>query len=494
MKSHFSIGILCILILTSCFPATPDNEHPAKTTPTDAPVSETLAIPTTTNTPVIPTATETGLFNITEDFMVIQQGNDAPAFKLQTAPSWELADNHIGVWWEDYGRYNDPDHIYSNGFTRTRIGSLGDWGAPDQGYPITKDTLLPRVDDLITQYAENGIIITLPTHVGSGVPPLQDDFTQEEIDTILEFTAFVAEHFKGRIAYYEIWNEFGHTEKIDTYINLVEQSTALIKEINPDAKVVVGSVPGDWLNNEPGYGEYQRFVMSTRYMNALIDGINFREVAIDGISWHPIYDNIPEDPYYQNYPQLVQEIQARASAKGFTGEYFADEILWHTVDEENWDNGPPVSKAISAKYYLRTITEHRGLGVNVTINTFFQVPEMDAIRNLNNILAGAEPYNGIYSSLDNSAEIQYLRQYAFILPNGDILLAIWRNGTASEDDIGIPSTLTIADISASSVTGINVLNGFEQELIAETADNDIVIHNLMLKDYPLFIKIVGSSP
>ncbi len=73
-------------------------------------------------------------------------------------------------------------------------------------------------------------------------------------------------------------------------------------------------------------------------------------------------------------PSLWREIKARVSAKGFTGEYFADEILWHTRDEDNFDNGPPVSKIISAKYYLRTITEHRGLGVNVTINTFFQEP------------------------------------------------------------------------------------------------------------------------
>lgn len=485
MKSHFSICFLSILVLTSCLPTATIDEKPSKVTQTNTPIPET---------PILPTATDTGLFDITEDSTVIQKGNDTPAFKLHTVPPWELADNHIGVWWEDYGRYNDPDHIYSNGFTRTRIGSLGDWGVSDQGYPLTEDTLLPRVDDLITEYAENGIIITMPTHIGSGVPPLQDDFTQEEIDKILEFTGFVAEHFKGRIAYYEIWNEFGHTEKIDTYVNLIEQSTALIKEIDPDAKVIVGAVPGDWLNNEPGYGEYQRFVVNTRFLYALIDSVNFQEVAIDGISWHPIYDNIPEDPYYQEYPQLVQEIQARGSAKGFTGEYFVDEILWHTWDEENWDNGPPVSKIISAKYYLRTITEHRGLGVNVTINTFFQVPEMDAIRNLNNVLAGAEPADGVEFTVETSEDVQYLRQYAFTLPNGDILLAVWRNGPAVENDIGTVSTLTIADVSASNVTGINVFNGFEQELIAETVDNNLVIHNLLVKDYPIYYKVVGDSP
>lgn len=488
MKSHLKTALLCILVLTSC---TPSAAEVSKPSPTNPAVTET--IPPVPDTPG-PTATPDLTFDITKDYQIIQQGNDAPAFILKTLPSQEPADNHIGVWWEGYGRYNDPNHIYSNGFTRTRIGTLFDWSGNDQGWPLTEDTLLPRVDNLITEYADNGIIIAMPTHNGSGVPPLQDDFTQEEIDTILEFTGFVAEHFKGRIAYYEIWNEFGHTEKIDTYVNLIEQSTALIKEIDPDAKVIIGAVPGDWLNNEPGYGDYQRFVMNARFMFALIDSINFQEVAIDGISWHPIYDNIPEDPYYQDYPQLVQEIQARASTKGFAGEYFADEILWHTWDEENWDNGPPVSKTIAAMYYLRAITEHRGLDVNVTINTFFQVPEMGAIRNLNNVLAGAEPVDGIEYELETSEDLQYLRQYAFTQPNGDILLAFWRNGSVVEGDTGIVSTLTIPDISASSVTGINVFDGFEQELLAETRDNNLIIQNLLVKDYPIFIKIAGDSP
>jgi hypothetical protein len=73
-------------------------------------------------------------------------------------------------------------------------------------------------------------------------------------------------------------------------------------------------------------------------------------------------------------------------------------------------------------------------------------------------------------------------------------VAVWRNGPAAEEDIGILSTLTLADVSASSVTGINVFDGFEQELVAETIDNNLVIHDLLVKDYPIFIKIVGDSP
>ena len=452
--------------------------------------TETPVIPTATY--VLPTATPDLTFNIIDDYTVFQQGNDKPAIILQTVPSPELADNHIGIWWAEYYEYKDSEFLYSNGFTRMRIGMLMDWKSDEQEWPLTEDTLLQHVDDKITEYAEDGIKIALIIQEGTDVPFIVQEFTQEDIDKLLGVTAFIVEHFKGRIGFYEIYNEFGNTGKVHTYASLVEQSAALIKEIDPDAKVIFGSIPGDQIPGFEGYGEYYRNWMNTDYMYALIDAVDFSQ--IDGFTLHPFYDNIPVDERVQNYPQMVAEMKARLAARGFSGEYFADEILWHTWDEPGYPNGPPVSKTIAAKYYLRSITEHRGLDFNITINSFFQVPEMDAIRNLNNVLAGAEPADGIEFKLETSEEVQYLRQYAFTLPDGDILLAVWRNGYAEDQDTGVGGTITIPDLSTSSVTGINVFYGFEQELISETVDDNLVIQDLLVKDYPIFIKIVGNSP
>ena len=316
--------------------------------------------PTATKAPTkapAPTNTPDLTFDIYADYMVLQQGNDLPGFKIQTLPSPELADNHIGMWWAEYHEYKNAEFLYTNGFTRMRIGMLMDWTSDDQEWPLSEDSLLQHVDDKISEYAEDEIEIVLIIAEGTDVPWLVQEFTQEDIDKLLGVTAFVVEHFKGRIGTYEIFNEFGNTGKVHTYASLVEQSAALIKEIDPDAKVVFGSVPGDTLDGEEGYGEYYRFWMNTDYMNALIDAVDFSQ--IDGFSLHPIYDPIPLDPDYQGYPQMVAEMKARLASRGFEGEYFADEILWHTWDEPGYRNGPPVSKLIAAKYYLRTITEHR---------------------------------------------------------------------------------------------------------------------------------------
>ena len=42
---------------------------------------------------------------------------------------------------------------------------------------------------------------------------------------------------------------------------------------------------------------------------------------------------------------------------------------------------------------------------------------------------------------------------------------------------------------AQKVIGIDVLHGFEQELIAETENGNLVIRNLLVKDYPIILRL-----
>jgi hypothetical protein len=441
----------------------------------------TLTPPIATAIPPTPIPTSIPLRNL------LQLENNRPLTLLSPRPSQELPDNHIGAWFENFDRFYDTAFVYSNGFKRIRIGSLAGTGQ-QWATPINSESLSPEVDHTISEYANNDVEIELILESGSGVNFHNADFdttfqSQEDIDTYLEFVSFVVQHFKGRISSYEILNEPGYIS-VKTYANVIMATVPVIRRIDPDAKIIIGAVPGSWENGFPGYGEYQRFILYIDFMNELIQsGV---VSIVDGISWHPLYDNIPGDPYYQDYPQIVQGIKDLATSHGFSGEYYADEILWQTVDEPDWDNGPPVSQLIAAKYFTRAITEHRGLGVNVTINTFFQVPFLAPIHNLNDILAGAEPTD-ISLSLETMEDAN-VRRYAFLLPNGDRLVALWTNDEAVEEDTGVSTTLTLPGSSAQSVTGIDVLNGFEQELVTEMAGGDLVIRNLLVKDYPIFLR------
>jgi len=421
----------------------------------------------------------------------LQQENNLPLTPLSPKPSQELPDNHIGVHFEDYGRYSDTGFVFTTGFKWIRIQSLTEfWDdsglqGPNNLKTFNLESIPPSVDDVISEYAINGVNVVLDLWMGADLRPYGTSFqSEQEVDRFSEYVRFVVSHFKDRIPYYEIWNEPGDIAVRD-YASLVRHVVPIIREQDPEARIIIGAIHGNWENGFPGYGDYQRFSLAVDYLNELLrSGV---APLVDGISWHPFYDNIPSDPYYQDYPEMVAGIQELAAYQGFKGEYFADELLWRTVTEEGWEGGPPVNQLIAAKYYTRAIAEHRGLGVNVTIQTFFQEPFLAPIHNLCDTLAGAEPTDIALSLVPSEAA--NVRHYAFALPNGDRLIALWTNGEAVEDDPGVSATLTIPSFSAQKVIGIDVLNGFEQEVITETENGDLVIQNLLVKDYPIILRL-----
>jgi hypothetical protein len=376
-----------------------------------------------------------------------------------------------------------------NGFKWIRIQSLTEfWDDTNDYKTFTLESIPPSVDRVISEYAANGINIVLNMWVGAGLRPYGTTFqSDEEVRRFSDYVRFVVSHFKGRIHYYEIWNEPGVAIAPSDYTNLVRQVIPVIREADPDARIIIGAMEGSWEEGYPGYGDYWRHSLKVGYLNEiLLSGV---ASLVDGISWHPFYENIPSDPYYQDYPQIVQGIKELAVSQGFRGEYFADELLWGTqtlLVDEVWNTGPQVSPLVAAKQYTRGIALHRGLGVNVTINTFFQGSTLSPIHNINSILAGAEP---IDISMSVPGEVSNIRQYAFSLPDDDKLIALWINGEVVEDDTGVSATLTFPGTSAQKVIGIDILRGFEQELITSVEDGNLVIRNFLIKDYPIILRL-----
>jgi hypothetical protein len=220
---------------------------------------------------------------------------------------------------------------------------------------------------------------------------------------------------------------------------------------------------------------------------------------VDVVSFHPLYSTTPEFPddreYYYDYPRLAQTLMDEATAHGFQGEFRADELIWRTpataIPDQPWPH--PSTERRAAKHYARGIITNLGLGIAVSQHGVEEWggpgDSFEVVQNLATIMAG-------HTAIDIPAIVDIqgvtVAQYGFRFPNGNLLFAVWNDGIPTDDDQGRPCTIRFPALSAERIVGVDVLNGFEQELVFEQSGSGIEVRDLSLKDYPILIRIVGS--
>ncbi len=319
---------------------------------------------------------------------------------------------------------------------------------------------------------------------------------EEQIQGFLDYVQFIVHHFKDRVEYYEIFSEpdlvdFGKPFiEVADYINLVRRTVPVIRQEYPEAKIVI---PCTSSLDQKDVREYFFEVLESDVMS-----------LVDVIAWHigPAPPEYKAKDYY-NYPGLVQEIKDTASEHGFKGEYFIEELQWRTSKEPHPVEYTEYTEMASAKYYGRGIVMNLGMdfayiGAGPEFEYYDEVPYATrVVRNLGTIMAGVEPISlpleiqskaesgfGCSLACNSSKNITY---YSFSLPNDDKLVALWIDSKAVDDYPGIETTVTIPSFSAQRVMGIDMLNGFEQELITSIEDGNLIIDNLLVKDYPIIL-------
>lgn len=431
----------------------------------------------------------------------LQTGNTLHITQLQPKQSRELADNRIGQMASleaDIHTEQDADgFVYQNidlGMKWVRLSvDYFDWDEVKSTGLYSEYNIDPNHDRAITGLVDNDIKITYTlVYWDEKDEEIQNELgeeytrfkTEEEIQRYLDYVRFVIHHFKGRIEYYEILNEpisgsgTLQSVKVDDYINLVKRVVPVIREEDPGAKVAVGAIPNLY---EPADYDYLISILNSDIMS-----------MVDAISFHPMHGVSPDyelKEFYYEYPSVIQEIKAVASANGFKGEYIADELVWRTAKNPLPSEPWIYSEIVAAKYYARGIVS--SLGMNLTTGLALEALEdfplmVSVIRNLCTIMAGAEP---ISLPIEIQSEATNIQNYSFSLHNGDKLVALWTDGVAVDDDPGIEATLTLPGFSAQKVIGIDVLNSFEQQMVTNVEDGNLVIRNLLVKDYPIILRL-----
>jgi len=433
---------------------------------------------------------------------ILQEENDLPKTPLQHKQSRELEDNRIGAFFSGLWQPEkylevfpesvlDAGTIFNLGLKRVRLAINDlDWDRVDWTKP--EFSIDPGIDDFITSLADNGITITYvlsfwdKEKVAGGKELQCPRFkTENQIQRYLDFVRFIVHHFKDRIQYYEIWNEPDIRDtiqwiEVEDYVNLVRRAVPVIRQEYPEAKIVVGSTPS-------------LFSSSRDYLFTIL-GSDIMPL-VDVVEWHPMYTTSPEydREYYYNYPSIVQKIKRMASSHGFEGEYEGDELTWRTPEHaihESWTH--TYSEIKCAKYLARSIVMHLGMDVAVTQIGHYteQVQLFHTIQNLCTIMAGAEP---ISLPVKIQSKATNIKSYSFSLSNGNKLIALWTDGVAVDDDPGVKATLISNGFSPQKVMGIDVLNDFEQQLVTNIENGNLVIRNLLVKDYPIVIRLIDIT-
>jgi hypothetical protein len=452
------------------------------------------------------TATATGMDGSTSMFSmptsgarqsaVLQAGNAFPRTFL-SASSQELQNTRIGDTYSGVTLDNMPDpaqlsqHSAWLGHTWIRLTfSEGEWSAVQSTGRYSPLSFGDFEDQAIDHLNEQGVMIVYNLIYFDQDLQAGPDFlrfrAEQEVQDYLDYARMVATHFRGRVQYYETWNEpnimnFGQQSiAVEDYINVIRRLVPVIRAADPQAKVVIGT------------GSDLRDPQTQAYLMPILESDIMP--LVDGISIHPMYGSSPDydelRQYYYEYPALIQRIRDTAFAHGFGGEFFAEEMTWRTpfftTDYEVWTYTQPVA----AKYYARGIVINRGLGLYAGIGGEYHdtYPEVvRVVQNLNAVLAGAEPTENLAMQIESEAA--NIRSYAFSLGDGDYLVALWTDGVAVDDDPGIEARLLFTGLSAQEVVGIDILHGFQQQQMISDRDGNLALRNLLVKDYPVFLRI-----
>lgn len=437
--------------------------------------------------------------------IALQAGNSLPRFQIVTIPSNQgVPDIRLGA-----GAYNNiikpgqPDYLVGSlkdivDFGAYRVDTLlGEHEEPIIWDTNWEDEIPEAFDQFIDGLNENGVAVNYMLHFWDKVgyengeelatPRFQ---SEEQIQEFLDYVRFVVRHYKGRVQYYTIWSESGACPGIkciepQDYINLVRLTVPVIHEQDPQAMVAIAP---------------NVLFFAQDYLAAVLESDIM--TMVDVVQWHGIYDVQPSDPFYgdyfYDYPAIIEEIKQTAAANGFDGTFWATEITWCSQEfshchpsDQPW--GMPKTDKLAAKYYARSIVMHLGMDIGVGTQPWLQeIPEwapwaLPTTRNLYTVMAGASP---IVHAVEIEHEPAKTSTYYFAMPNGDRLFALWTDGEAVEDDPGKSVTLRFPGGSPRQVIGIDVLYGFEQELNAEMEEGNLVIRDLLVKDYPTILRLV----
>lgn len=437
---------------------------------------------------------------------LFQTGNSNPVVIIQLKDSELLVNTKVssfisgvaqapaGDWYEWINKLK-PD-----GFTSTRINLN-----PSDGPAVTLDianfekSIPAEYLDIFDYFDKQGIetryILSfwdLDFRQKGGGLSYKRLSSENEIERYLDYVHMVVTTLKGSVDGYEIWNEpdanrdwFQRIEPSD-YIKVARRVIPLIREIDPEAKIILASTSS---YTDPSCREYTHFILDSDIVT-LVDAIALHTVNNDA---SPIFLS----DYYYGYDQMWKEIKSLASSHGFNGQYYADELNYRSdyslsVLQPEVGDYHPYEPEIAAKYIGRMIAINLGLDINVgTSGTNAEVRQAEGkmIRNMAYLMEGLKAAS-LSVRVESSQGLP--RFYTFLDDTGNQYVVLWNDVEATRESKDVEGSVVIEKTTAKSVKAINPYLMNAQDLLFETVDDNVVINQILIKDYPIIYKLEAS--
>lgn len=454
--------------------------------------------------------------------------------KLQPINSKDITDSRMGLGMEKLDRDAfDPTKVYD------KVAALGvKWIRLQSGWQKTEkeervydfEWLDSQVDELLKRGLKPWICLCYGNvlydelakqYVGAvGCPPIR---TEKAYNAWLKYVEATAKHFKGRVEYYEVWNESdgGWTWRPEAnpkeYAEFCLKTGRVVKTVDEKAKVITGSHYGDtmkFFNGEFANGSLE-----------ISDAVSYHSYNYDEtLSMQKVKALKGLVKYYGKDVEIIQGESGSQSKSGGNGalwwirtnqEMQTKQILRHTVADiisgvkftsvfscvdmaENLDakEGEPITTC----GYFGLLGAEFDNKTGQLIGDYYEKPSYYAFQNLcallnENVKSVDLPV--IFTPQDSQridgrdCPTKELIYGGLEKSNGSKAFAYWN----STDMIKVQGFEGSVTFEVSGVTGearlIDPMDGsiytIPDSIITKTANNLYSFKNIPVKDYPLII-------
>jgi hypothetical protein len=282
--------------------------------------------------------------------------------------------------------------------------------------------------------------------------PWTKPYTEEGIDDYCRFAAAAAARYRGRIKYWEVWNEpniFFWQGPRDMYAELLKRAYAAIKQANPDAVVLGCSTSGIDMD----------FIRRTMELGA----------PFDAVSVHPYRPNLADDAFIGELREVAEAVRL---PDGTARPVWITEMGWATyLPRTDGQAGfVQTTERDQACRLARTYIDAIASGVVTDISWYdFRndgTDPFDAEHNLGIITRGFRPkaayraYATLTQMLAGCAPEGRMDLgegavgFRFGHPGGGTVIALWATDDPQEVDVPWEGPAVVTDLMGSQTRGV----------------------------------------